>query len=159
MRAPGLRRKSRKDVAQRLRSLMRYLHSTGRTAVDLAAQIIAPMLYAYESIPSALSSDQIAAVLKTTQEDRSPMGLRDYAILLLLSTYGMRDGEIRALRLDDIDWRAETFQNRYALADAVDGARGRSAAQLPAPGTPRNRRPRNLHSHACSLSPTVPDLQ
>ncbi|MGA2253505.1 MAG: site-specific integrase, partial [Thermoguttaceae bacterium] len=30
MRAPGLRRKSRKDVAQRLRSLVRYLHSTGR---------------------------------------------------------------------------------------------------------------------------------
>jgi integrase/recombinase XerD len=43
IRAPGLRRKSRKDVAQQLRSLMRYLHSTGRTAVDLAAQIIAPM--------------------------------------------------------------------------------------------------------------------
>jgi hypothetical protein len=44
MRAPGLRRKSRKDVAQR------------RTAVDLAPQIIAPMLYAYETIPSALTS-------------------------------------------------------------------------------------------------------
>jgi hypothetical protein len=97
MRAPGLRRKSRKDVAQRLRSLVRYLHSTGRTATDLAPQIIAPILYAYETIPSALSSEQIAAVLKTTGEDTSPMGLRDYAILQLLSTYGMRDGEITGL--------------------------------------------------------------
>jgi site-specific recombinase XerD len=114
MRAPRLRRKSRKDVAQRLRSLMRYLHSTSRTAVDLAPQIIAPMLYAYETIPSALSSDQIAAVLKTTQKDSSPMGLRDYAILQLLSTYGMRDGEIRGLRLDDIDWRAETLRIRHS---------------------------------------------
>lgn len=76
MRAPGLRRKSRKDVAQRLRSLMQYLHSTGRTAVDLAPQIIAPMLYAYETIPSALSSDQIAAVLKTTQKDSSHIALK-----------------------------------------------------------------------------------
>jgi integrase len=42
------------------------------------------------------------------------MGLRDYAILLLLSTYGMRDGEIRALRLDDIDWRAETLRIRHS---------------------------------------------
>jgi integrase/recombinase XerD len=118
MRAPGLRRKSRKDVAQRLRALMRYLHSTGRTAVDLAPQIIAPMLYAYETIPSALSSDQISAVLKTTHEDRSPMGLRDYAILLLLSTYGMRAGEITRLRLEDIDWRAETLRIRHSKTGA-----------------------------------------
>jgi integrase/recombinase XerD len=106
MRAPGLRRKSLKDVAERLRGLMRHLHRTGRTAVDLSPQIIAPMLYAYETIPSALSSEQIAAVLKSAFEDRSPLGLRDYAILLLLSTYGLRDKEIRRLRLDDIDWRA-----------------------------------------------------
>jgi integrase/recombinase XerD len=114
MRAPGLRRKSRKDVAQRLRSLVRYLHSTGRIATDLAPQIIAPMLYSYESIPAALSSEQITAVLKTTGEDQSPMGLRDYAILQLLSTYGMRAGEIKGLRLDDVDWRAETLRIRHS---------------------------------------------
>jgi hypothetical protein len=67
MRAPGLRRKSLKDVAERLRSLMRHLHRTGRTAADLAPQIIAPMLYAYESIPSTLNSDQIATVLKSAR--------------------------------------------------------------------------------------------
>src|ERR1700730_3292545 len=105
MRAPGLRRKSLKDVAERLRSLMRHLHRTGRTAADLTPQIIAPMLYAYESIPSTLSSDQIATVLKSARKDRSPMGLRDYAILQLLWTYGLRVGEISRLRLEDIDWR------------------------------------------------------
>lgn len=118
MRAAGLRRKSRKDVAQRLRSFMHYLHGTGRTAVDLALQIIAPRLYSYETIPSALTSDQIAAVLKTTQQDRSPMGLRDYAILLLLSTYGMRAGEITRLRLDDIDWRTETLRVHHTKTGA-----------------------------------------
>ena len=118
MRAPGLRRKSRKDVAERLRSLMRSLHRTGRTGVDLAPQIIAPMLYAYETIPSALDSDQISAVLKVTRGDRSPMGLRDYAILLLLSTYGMRAGEISRLRLEDIDWRAETLHIRHSKTGA-----------------------------------------
>lgn len=118
MRAPGLRRKSRKDVAERLRSLMRYLHSTGRTVVDLAPQIIAPMLYAYETIPSALSSEQIAAVLKFTREDLSPKGLRDYAILQLLSTYGLRVGEITHLRFDDIDWRAETLRIRHSKTGA-----------------------------------------
>lgn len=118
MRAPGLRRKCLKDVAERLRSLMRHLHRTGRTAVDLAPQIIAPMLYAYESIPSTLSSDQIATVLKSARKDRSPMGLRDYAILQLLSTYGLRAGEITHLRLDDIDWRAETLHIRHSKTGA-----------------------------------------
>ena len=42
-RAPGLRRKSLKDVAERLRSLLRYLHNTGHTATDLAPHVIAPM--------------------------------------------------------------------------------------------------------------------
>ncbi len=39
--------------------------------------------------------------------DRStPMGLRDYAIFLLIATYGLRAGEIVTLRLDDVEWRA-----------------------------------------------------
>ena len=118
MRAPGLRRKSLKDVSDRLRSLMRYLHKTGRTTSDLAPQIIAPRLYAYETIPSALSSEQITAVLKFTQKDPSPMGLRDYAILQLLSTYGLRAGEITHLRLDDINWRAETLRIRHSKTGA-----------------------------------------
>ncbi len=114
MRAPGLRRKSLKDVSERLRSLTRYLHKTGRTTSDLAPQIIAPRLYAYETIPSMLSSEEIASVLKLTRKDRSPIGLRNYAILQLLSTYGLRDGEITHLRLDDIDWRAEALRIRHS---------------------------------------------
>jgi integrase/recombinase XerD len=109
MRAAGLRRRSLKDVAERLRSLMRFLHRTDRIRIDLASRIIAPVLYAFESIPSALNADQISAVLKNTRKDRSPLGYRDYAMLLLLSTYGLRDGEITRLRLEDIDWRAETL--------------------------------------------------
>jgi site-specific recombinase XerD len=110
----GLRRRSLKDVAERLRSLMRHLHRTGHIAVDLAPRIIAPVLYAYEGIPSALSSDQIATILKSVQKDRSPMGLRDCAILQLLATYGLRAGEIMHLRMDDIDWRAETLRIRHS---------------------------------------------
>jgi len=112
MRARGLTRKSLKDVAERLRSLLNHLHRTGRTAADLSQHVIAPLLYAYEGIPSALSSDQISIVLKSVRKDRSPMGLRDYAILQLLATYGLRSGEISRLRLEDIDWRADILHIR-----------------------------------------------
>lgn len=36
---------------------------------------------------------------------RAPVGKRNYAILLLLVTYGLRGREVAALTLDDIDWR------------------------------------------------------
>ena len=118
MRAPVLTRRSLADVAERLRSLLKHLHRTSRIAVDLAPHVIAPLLYAYEGIPSALSPDQIAAVLESVQKDRSPMGLRDYAILQLLATYGLRAGEISRLRLDDIDGRADILHIRHSKTRA-----------------------------------------
>ncbi|MDE4618711.1 site-specific integrase [Sinorhizobium meliloti] len=118
MRATGLTRRSLKDVAERLRSLLKHLLRTGRIATDLAPHVIAPLLYAYEGIPSALRSDQIAAILEAVRKDRSPIGLRDYAILQLLATYGLRSGEIGRLRLDDIDWRADILNIRLSKSGA-----------------------------------------
>lgn len=118
LRAPKLTRKSLKDVAERLRSLLRYLHRTGRTAVDLSSHVIAPLLYAYEGVPSILERHQIAAVLESARKDTTPVGLRDHAILQLLATYGLRSSEVRNLRLDDIDWRAESIRVRHTKTRA-----------------------------------------
>ena len=112
-RAPSLRRVSRKGVAQRMRCFLRFAHATGRTERDFALCVMAPTLYAFESIPSALSPDQVKAVLQASRADPSPKGLRDYAILLLLATYGMRAGEITRLQLNDIDWRADRIFVRH----------------------------------------------
>jgi integrase len=40
----------------------------------------------------------------------TPKGIRDYAILMLLSKYGVRIGEITNLRLDDLDWPKEVIR-------------------------------------------------
>lgn len=118
LRAPKLTRKSLKDVAERLRSLLRYLHRTGGIAIDLSPHVVAPLLYAYEGVPSILERSQIAAVLNTARKDRTPVGLRDHAILQLLATYGLRSSEIRNLLLDDIDWRAESIRVRHTKTRA-----------------------------------------
>jgi site-specific recombinase XerD len=118
LRAPKLTRKSLKDVAERLRSLLRYLHRTDRTAIDLSPHVIAPLLYAYEGVPSILERSQIAAVLESARKDTTPVGLRDHAILQLLATYGLRSSEVRNLRLDDIDWRAESIRVRHTKTRA-----------------------------------------
>ncbi len=117
-RAPGQRRVSLKDYAERLRSLLRYMYRARYVASDLAAHVVSPMLYAYEGVPSILEPDQIAAVLETTRLDKSPMGLRDYAILMLLANYGLRSGEVRNLTIEDIDWRSESLRVRHSKTGA-----------------------------------------
>ena len=50
---------------------------------------------------------------------RTSVGRRDYAILLLLVTYGLRAREVANLTLDDIDWRRERLHVRERKADHV----------------------------------------
>jgi integrase/recombinase XerD len=47
---------------------------------------------------------------------RAPCGKRDYAMLLLLATYGLRACEVAALTLDDMDWRNDRLKIRERKA-------------------------------------------
>jgi len=55
---------------------------------------------------------------------RTLTGKRDYAILLLLARLGLRQGEVCALRLDDLDWER---------GEVTIHGKGRKRAQLPIP--------------------------
>lgn len=113
-RAGSMRRVSIKLVATNLRSFLRWLYITGRTLRDLSTAVVAPVLYAFESIPSALRPQDVDMVLSMARQDRTPKGIRDFAILTLLANYGVRAGEIASLRLDDVDWRKEVIRVRHS---------------------------------------------
>lgn len=120
VRAPGLTRKPLKDVAERLRGFLRHLHRCKLHPNDLSGHVIAPLLYAYEGIPSILTAEQIAAVLELAGQDSSPLGLRDHAILQLLANYGFRSGEVGRLQIEDINWRADTIRVQRSKSNATD---------------------------------------
>jgi integrase len=67
-------------------------------------------MYKFDDIPRAFTEEQVKALLDTARRDKSPTGLRDHAILILLATYGLRAGEVVRLRLDDIDWRGDRLR-------------------------------------------------
>jgi site-specific recombinase XerD len=113
-RMPPLRRATRHGVSQCLRSFLRYLHAEKLIAKDLSSAVSGPIMYKFEDIPRAFTEQQVKALLETTSQDKSPTGFRDHAILMLLSTYGLRAGEVVRLRLDDIDWRAERLRIRQS---------------------------------------------
>jgi len=113
-RMPKLRRATRYGVVDCLRSFLRYLNFAGLLRRDLSFVASGPVLYQFEEIPRAFSEEQVEKLLEVTRRDRRPTGLRDYAILMLLATYGLRAGEIVRLRLEDIDWRGERLRLRQS---------------------------------------------
>ncbi len=110
----GLRRASIEDRTVCLRDFLRHLHRRGCTAFDLGDTVIGPRIYEREGIPSALGAEEVRKVLEVTRADLSPTGLRDYAILMLLATYGLRAAEIVRLRLEDIDWRRDVLRVHHS---------------------------------------------
>ena len=87
-----------------LRSLLRYLHVAGVVPVSLVGAV--PGVAARRrKLPRALEPAVVAQLLASCDRRRT-VGRRDHAILLLLSRLGLRAGEVAALQLDDVDWRA-----------------------------------------------------
>jgi integrase/recombinase XerD len=117
-RSPGQRRNSLAEIVSKLRGVLRHLQRSGRMPVDLSGAITRPPMYALEGIPSAIRPEDVQRALKALKQDRSPLGRRDYAIWMLLTTYGLRAGEIRALQLSDIDWRHERLRIRHTKTGA-----------------------------------------
>lgn len=109
----GLGRASIEDRTVCLRDFLRQLHRGGHTAADLSDTVIGPRIYDHEGIPSALAAEEVQKVLDVTRRDLTPTGLRDYAILMLLATYGLRAAEIVRLRLEDLDWRHDVLRVRH----------------------------------------------
>lgn len=118
-RAGSLRRPTLKSIATQIRSFLQWLHATARTTRDLSTAVSAPTLYAFESIPSALRSEDVNKILTAAAQDSTPKGVRDYAILTLLARYGTRAGEIAALRLEDVDWRKDSIRIHHTKTGAT----------------------------------------
>jgi site-specific recombinase XerD len=87
-----------------LRGLLCFLATEGKTRPGLDRQIDTPRVYRLEQLPRALPWDTVRALLKSI-DTASPLGLRDYAMFLLIATYGLRASEIVAICLEDIGWR------------------------------------------------------
>jgi site-specific recombinase XerD len=106
LRDQGYARVSVQTYASNLRVFFRYAESRGWCRTGLAAAIMAPRVFAYETLPAGLSWDDVNRALTAARGNR-PADIRDRALLLLLAVYGLRAGEVVGLRLEDFDWQRE----------------------------------------------------
>lgn len=87
-----------------LRSLLRFLHATGRTRSPLVGAVPALRGRVRMIIPSPVS-ERVAEQLVASCNTTTVTGRRDRAILVVLVRLGLRVGEVAGLGLDDVDWR------------------------------------------------------
>lgn len=99
-------RTSIKAYATALRTFFRYAEQRGWCTPGLAAAIMSPRLFAEEGLPKGPSWVDVQRLLTSTEGDQLK-NIRDRAIIMLFAVYGMRVGEVRALRLEDLDWEKE----------------------------------------------------
>ena len=102
---------SMKTVRTALRSFFRFLRAEGLCDERLEAAIPAVAHWRLSTLPRYLSDEQLKQVLSSFDVPE-PFGHRDRAIVLCLSTLGLRPGEVAGLRLEDIDWHGGTIQLR-----------------------------------------------
>ena len=93
-------------ICRCLRVFLRYLHREGHVADDLSRTVECPMRYRLANVPRSIPWGDVQKMLGSVDR-RGKVGKRDYAILALLVTYGLRAREVAALTLDDIDWNRE----------------------------------------------------
>lgn len=104
LRGRSLGRAWAKHAASTLRTFLRYLALLGHVPADLASQVSRPRMYRLAGLPRALEDGDLRRVLRSVRR-RDPSGQREYAILMLFATYGLRLADVTALRLADIRWR------------------------------------------------------
>lgn len=94
-----------------LRNFLAYLYASGQTRADFSTVVVSPKTYRHERCPRFLTRADVEALLKAVDRTTA-IGHRDYAMLLMLSTYGLRGIEVVRMCLEDADWRAEKLHIR-----------------------------------------------
>jgi integrase len=93
------------NMVTALRALLRFCYLRGYTATPLAAAAPRTVGWRHQGAQRGLDPGSVERLLASCDR-RTGIGRRDYAILTVLARLGLRAGEVSALRLDDVNWRA-----------------------------------------------------
>ena len=116
-RGPQLARRTFHHTVQTVRRFLRYAFDTGALTTPLH-EFELPKASRFEQPPRALSAEHVRQLLASIDR-RTCIGRRDHAMLHLMASYGLRPGEIAALRRSSIDWEAGTLRVEQSKTGSV----------------------------------------
>jgi site-specific recombinase XerD len=96
-------------IVSDMRSFLRFLTMRGILYKDLSADLPQIRVARDAKIPSVWEQELLAKLLEAVDRS-SARGKRDYAVLLLACRLGLRAGDIRTLKLDQLDWEHSTIE-------------------------------------------------
>ena len=94
---------ARRSMQAALRTFLRFCFYEGYIRHGLDHAVPTLRTYKLARVPRGLGEPQAQAVLQSVNRDTG-VGRRDYAILTILHTYGIRGGQARTLEFSDIRW-------------------------------------------------------
>lgn len=100
--------KYRGKIVSDLKDYFAFLYLSGFTDDDLREYLPKLRIPRSSGIPHVWKKEELAAVLAVVDRE-DPAGKRNYAIFLLTIHTGLRAGDIRNLRLSNIDWENKTI--------------------------------------------------
>ena len=92
-------------IVSSVRLFLQFLAMRGILPRDLSEALPKVRVTQNAAIPSVWDAELVIKLLQAVDRS-SPVGKRDYAMLLLASRLGLRSRDLRTLRLDDLDWEA-----------------------------------------------------
>lgn len=101
--------KTRGRTVSDLKDLFGFLYDSGITENDLRDYLPKLRIPRSTGIPHTWTKEELTALLGAVDRE-DPAGKRNYAIFLLTIYTGLRAGDIRNLRLSDIDWDTKTIR-------------------------------------------------
>ncbi len=130
-------------VASALRALFRFLRVEGVCDARLAEAVPTIAAWRHSTLPRSLADEQLCQLL-TSLHGCAARERRDRAIVLCLSSLGLRAGEVAGLHLEDIDWRAgivhiRTRKTRRGALLPLPHALGRALVAYLRSGRPLTR--------------------
>ncbi|MBU3138268.1 site-specific integrase [Clostridium gasigenes] len=100
--------KSISAILTTLRVFLRFLYLNSYTKNDLSIIVPKQKKYYYPSIPSTWKEDEVRQILESIDRG-NPTGKRDYAIILLVAKLGIRAGDIKNMKLSDLNWNSKSI--------------------------------------------------
>ena len=136
---------SRRHLVTAMRSLLIWAWMSGWLHRPMTAAVLGPQRRRVPGLPRALPASQVEAILAAADRT-TPIGLRDYAVVVIIARLGLRAGEVAGLRVGRHRLAPRSAgrarQGRPGADPSAAGRRRRGAGGLPAPGTTcRPRRP------------------
>ena len=106
----------RHNNANHLRQLFHYLYEFGITEKNHALFVLKDQYRNQCKVPTTYSEEEISRIIAAIDRS-SPVGKRDYLVLLLAAKYGWRAGDIISFKFNQIDWKKNTISFEQSKTD------------------------------------------